>query len=279
MNSQRELDLVVLDGPTADAVLALPGGDEWTVRRWASVEVFRDHVEGADRRARHRLAVAAADSASLDVPTLRNLQVAPQRIDVLVVLARATGDDLNTLYRQGLGRIEVLPLPPQRIDILLNDRSYLAMLFPGDLQGTRRETHEYRLPTRAEAVPGLVRSLCERCDAMGHPNEFVRSQLPLVVDEVLTNAMKHGNGWDASLDVEVVAVLTPASVEIVVRDQGRGFQREAVRDPLDAENRAREGGRGLFLMESIMDDVQYADGGRTVVLSKRLAADPALSRV
>ena len=77
--------------------------------------------------------------------------------------------------------------------------------------------------------------------------------------------------------------LRPEGFELVVSDEGEGFDRQQVRDPLAAENRARAGGRGLFLMERLMDEVRYEDGGSTIVLRKgdasRLRTAPAGDRI
>jgi CheY-like chemotaxis protein len=55
----------------------------------------------------------------------------------------------------------------------------------------------------------------------------------------------------------------------VVRDEGPGFNPSDVPDPTDPANLERESGRGLLLMRSFMDEVQYAPGGNQVTLVKR----------
>ncbi|HKK70861.1 MAG TPA: ATP-binding protein [Candidatus Krumholzibacteria bacterium] len=272
----HHLDLLVLDRTAAAAVLALPGAVDWTVREWESLEAFVDFVESTECDQSFRLAVAAHDASVLDVQRLRALQLSPRRIDVFLAITAIEPQRHRELLQQGIGRVESLPLAPHRLEVMFHDRCHLAALFPGEVRGLRRETVEFEVPATTSAIPGVVRSVCERADAMGHPNDFVRSQLPLVVDEALTNAMKHGNGWDASTAVEFRAALTPTAIELEVRDRGRGFDRSDVRDPLHADNRSREGGRGLFLMESIMDSVQYHDGGRTIVLQKDLVPSAPL---
>ncbi len=273
----RHLDLLVLDRRAAEAVLGLPGAADWSVREWKSLTAFVDFVEREDVDRPIRLAVAAGRGGDVDVDRMRALQLAPRRIDVLLVVAELETERHRELLQQGIGRVECLPLAPHPLDVMFQDRCHLAALFPGEVRGLRREMVEFEVPVTTSAIPGVVRSVCERADAMGHPNDFVRSQLPLVVDEALTNAMKHGNDWDETTTVEFRATLTPGAIELEIRDRGRGFDRSAVRDPLHEDNRGREGGRGLFLMESIMDSVQYRDGGRTIVLQKNLTSAVPLS--
>lgn len=264
------LDLVELDAGVSSAVRALPHADRWRWRYWSSLEDFAVHLDGENETAGVSLIVACDVPASLDARLLRALQARPRRVEVVVVARDFDATDMKRLLGQGVSNLERLPLPPFAPDVLLRERRHLAALFPGPVRGRRRETLEFDLPSEREAVPPLVRTLCERCESLGHPHEWVRSQLPLVVDEAVTNAMGHGNGWDATRTVRVVAVLTHDHVELVVRDDGAGFDRSSVADPLSDENRRREGGRGLFLMESVMDEVEYVDGGRAVVLRKRV---------
>lgn len=274
---RAEIDLVVLDAETAEAVLRLPGAEARGVRRWSDVASLVD-ADPFEPGTRARVVVAAATVADVDTERLRALHVGSRCVDALVVVARMDEEDHATLLKAGIGRIERLPLPPCPLDVLFADRGYFAALFPGELHGTRRERVDLTLESRVENVGAVVRILCERCDELGHPNDFVHAQLPLVVDEAVTNAMEHGNDWDVARKVHVVADLTPDSVEIRVSDEGGGFARASVADPLSDGRRERVGGRGLFLMESLMDDVVYRDGGRTVVLRRRLdAATPQLA--
>jgi anti-sigma regulatory factor (Ser/Thr protein kinase) len=58
-------------------------------------------------------------------------------------------------------------------------------------------------------------------------------------------------------------------VVITVRDPGTGFDPQAVPNPLDPANIFKPSGRGIFLINGLMDDVQYADGGRELQMRKR----------
>ena len=268
--AHHTLHLVDLDAEAAGAVLGLPGADGWDVRRWSDLASLVAFVRDEASPPRLYVAVAVASSDEVDVAELRAIAMSARRVDLLVVIRSLAADAHRDLIKCGIGRVEGLPLVPHRLEVMFSDRAYFGSLFPGELRGQRHERLTFRLASCTENVPALVRLLCERCDELGHPNDFVRSQLPLVVDEALTNAMKHGNGWDAARPVRVTAELSPETVEIVVTDEGEGFVRGDVHDPLRADRRGRAGGRGIFLMESLMDEVRYEDGGRTVVLRKRV---------
>ena len=57
-------------------------------------------------------------------------------------------------------------------------------------------------------------------------------------------------------------------VLIVVRDPGPGFDLTAVPDPMSAKNKLKSSGRGIFLINELMDEVRYEDGGREIRMRK-----------
>jgi serine/threonine-protein kinase RsbW len=120
-----------------------------------------------------------------------------------------------------------------------------------------------------ELVQAVVDDLLCRLEL----GEEDRHWFGLAVREAVANAIKHGNGGDASKQVEVEVRLDGEAVEVAVRDEGKGFDPGAVADPLAPENLLRPGGRGIFYMRSLMDRVEYhfgAGGGTEVVLRKRI---------
>jgi serine/threonine-protein kinase RsbW len=70
-----------------------------------------------------------------------------------------------------------------------------------------------------------------------------------------------------------VAIDQTGQVTVVVRDPGAGFDAANVPDPLDPANVMKPGGRGVFLINRLMDDVSFADGGREVQMRKRRSTD------
>lgn len=90
----------------------------------------------------------------------------------------------------------------------------------------------------------------------------------LAVEEGLVNAVKHGNREDPAKAVHVRYHAAPEQFLIEIQDEGRGFDPDAVPDPLAPGNLERPGGRGVFLMRHYMSWVQYNEAGNRVVLCK-----------
>ena len=96
--------------------------------------------------------------------------------------------------------------------------------------------------------------------------------IELALQEAVANGIRHGCRGDASKQVQCsVTIDADGEVLIVVRDPGHGFDPARVANPLAPENMLKPSGRGIFLINGLMDDVQYADGGRELQMKKRKA--------
>lgn len=93
--------------------------------------------------------------------------------------------------------------------------------------------------------------------------------IKLALEEVLVNAIKHGNKYDVSKSVRVDHEINEHRVVLTITDEGKGFRPAAVPDPTADENLEKPCGRGLMLMRSFMDEVSYNDRGNQVRLIKR----------
>lgn len=99
----------------------------------------------------------------------------------------------------------------------------------------------------------------------GRANETHRAKL--LINEVVVNAAKHGNRFDASKEVQIDISVCDHRVDIRVEDEGEGFDPDGVPDPRAEENLHREHGRGLHLIKSLADEVCFERGGRRVCVA------------
>ena len=124
----------------------------------------------------------------------------------------------------------------------------------------------------------IVQVLSDRMSAVAGLDEDSTHWVSVAVRESVINAIKHGNREDHAKHVTVEFTLTPRATpdHFVVRvlDEGRGFDPEAIANPLDPENVLKSSGRGIFFMRSFMDDVaieRRPEGGMSVRMRKKLA--------
>jgi len=93
--------------------------------------------------------------------------------------------------------------------------------------------------------------------------------IKIALEEALVNAIKHGNKLDPRKQVRIEASITPKQTEICIEDEGPGFDRSLVPDPLSEENLEKSSGRGILLIESYMSQVSWDHGGRRVRMVKK----------
>jgi serine/threonine-protein kinase RsbW len=122
------------------------------------------------------------------------------------------------------------------------------------------------------AISGVVDGVMQIAREMrcAEGNEF---QIELALREALANAIVHGCNNDPSKKVECCVACTESSdVVILVRDPGEGFIPSAVPNPLAAENIHSTHGRGIYLINQLMDEVSFERNGAEIRMRKAAAA-------
>lgn len=95
------------------------------------------------------------------------------------------------------------------------------------------------------------------------------TDLAVALAEALSNAAVHGHRLDPHRTVGVAVSVSPGCVVVEVSDSGHGFDSLGVSDPLAPERQLATGGRGIFLMRQLVDEVSYNAAGNSVRLTVR----------
>jgi serine/threonine-protein kinase RsbW len=111
-------------------------------------------------------------------------------------------------------------------------------------------------------VETFVKRLVERLglDVNLYPNILIS------LTEAVNNAMVHGNRLDDQKKIVVSFHEKRNEIRFVISDEGSGFDPVEVPDPTSDERIESEGGRGVFLMKQLTDEIHFLDQGRTVQL-------------
>jgi len=123
------------------------------------------------------------------------------------------------------------------------------------------------IESKAVAVEGLCRQLLAEAAGNNFNGDDIFA-IHLALEEALLNAVQHGNKTDAGKQISIECLITPEKFDISITDQGTGFNPEAVPDPRSEENLYKSWGRGLLLMRSYMDVVEYNETGNSVHMIK-----------
>ena len=130
------------------------------------------------------------------------------------------------------------------------------------------------IPASPNAINGVVDGAMQIVRQMkcAEGNEY---QVELALREALANAIVHGCDNDPGKKVECCVACTESSdVVIVVRDPGAGFVPGAVPNPLAAENLNSGHGRGIYLINQLMDEVSFARNGAEIRMRKAAVPSP-----
>jgi len=88
--------------------------------------------------------------------------------------------------------------------------------------------------------------------------------------EAANNAILHGNKLDENKDVNIEFRWDENKLELVVTDQGKGFNYKDIPDPTAPGNVEKVNGRGVFLMEKLSDGINFMENGSKVSLTFNL---------
>jgi CheY-like chemotaxis protein/anti-sigma regulatory factor (Ser/Thr protein kinase) len=161
------------------------------------------------------------------------------------------------------------------------------------LECSTEMNHSFVLKTDYTLVPPLVMYVQETSTRLGLCSESDSLQVGIAMEEVLSNAVYHGNleidsqmrekhftEYRALIEersarspyrdrcVYVDLRFQPTRAEFVVRDEGAGFDVAAITSAPDLPDVNKLSGRGLFLVRTFMDEVTFNDVGNVVTMVK-----------
>lgn len=156
------------------------------------------------------------------------------------------------------------------------------------------EGNDWVLPSDPQVLEQVRNEFASRLETAGLPNSTI-GKLLIGFDEAVTNAIERGNlgvpgkrkGDPPDKHSQLIAQalqsdqarrrayihldITPQEVIVTVRDEGNGFDVARLANPTAEEELAQlhEGGRGVFLMRELYDEVNYNERGNEVMLRHR----------
>jgi serine/threonine-protein kinase RsbW len=119
--------------------------------------------------------------------------------------------------------------------------------------------------------PAEARVVQEDIERQLRQNQFSDKEIfciKLALEEALVNAIKHGNCFDRTKKVHIAYSVHPERFDVMIRDEGTGFNPEDVPDPTAVENLERPCGRGLMLMRHYMNEVAFSPDGNSVAMTR-----------
>ena len=125
-------------------------------------------------------------------------------------------------------------------------------------------TFELTIPSKLEELEA-VQNLIGEATVAFELSEDIAYWMELTISESMINAIRHGNQSDPTKDAYLSISFDGEHVEIIVEDEGEGFELDELADPTQAENLLKPCGRGILIIRSFMDEVKLTarEGGGT----------------
>ena len=138
---------------------------------------------------------------------------------------------------------------------------------------------EVRIPAKPQFVSVIRLTVSGLANRIGFGYDEIED-LKIAASEAITNVVHHAYETEDEGEIVIGCALFKEKIEIMVADYGNSFNFEEIKlkiGPYHQEESIvglREGGLGLYLMETLMDEVMINnDGGVTVFMTKYVARE------
>jgi serine/threonine-protein kinase RsbW len=122
------------------------------------------------------------------------------------------------------------------------------------------------IPSLIENIK-IIESFIDNARENFEINDDIYGNIMISVTECISNAIIHGNQHDKSKLVHLELFMEDELLRFVIEDEGPGFDLNELKDPTEPENIEKTGGRGIFLIKHLTDEVKFEEEGRKTVLS------------
>jgi serine/threonine-protein kinase RsbW len=126
-------------------------------------------------------------------------------------------------------------------------KSEKLLVFPSELENISR-----------------VEKLIDEISSSHNLSSEIYGKISVAIIEAVNNAILHGNQLDINKKVKIEYNIDDESISFIVGDEGTGFDFSNIPDPTLPENLEKTHGRGIFLMNHLADDIEFAKNGAIV---------------
>ncbi len=123
-----------------------------------------------------------------------------------------------------------------------------------------------QIPSLADNIR-IIESFIDNAKEKFKLNDDIYGNIMISVTESVNNAIKHGNRNEKAKNVSISLMLDDSQLKFRVADEGNGFDYHNLPDPTAPENIEKPGGRGIFLMKHLADEVVFSNNGSVVELT------------
>lgn len=128
------------------------------------------------------------------------------------------------------------------------------------------DTIRIEIPSLAENIR-MIESFIDNAKETFQLEDDIYGNIMIAVTEAVNNAIKHGNKSNKEKNVVLSLKIEDKILKFHIKDEGEGFDYDNLPDPTAPENLSKPGGRGIFLMKHLSDEVAFHNKGSIVELN------------
>ncbi len=122
------------------------------------------------------------------------------------------------------------------------------------------------IPSLIENIT-IIESFIDNAKERFHINDDIYGNIMISVTECVSNAIIHGNKQNSKKTVNIELKFLDNQIKFIIQDQGEGYDFQHLEDPTSPENLEKSGGRGVFIMKHLCDEIEFEDEGRKTILT------------
>lgn len=122
------------------------------------------------------------------------------------------------------------------------------------------------IPSLIENIT-IVESFIDNAKEKFQINDDIYGNIMISVTECVNNAIIHGNKSNKNSLVKLELLFFDNQIKFIVEDEGNGFDHQQLNDPTALENLEKAGGRGVFIMRHLSDEVEFENEGSKITLT------------
>jgi CheY-like chemotaxis protein len=199
------------------------------------------------RKLNHRIPIAVISGYG----DIKNATFALTRGAFNFITKPFTLKDVENIIRKGL-RLRELSLGTDRL-----------------LKNIRNRT-ELTIPSYTHLIPSATFYILKECQWRGIDNENVLNNISVCTDEILTNALIHGNKGNPDKNISVILQFNPEKFTLTIQDEGDGFDVSTFSQQLMANQLEIPTKRGLFIVKYLTDEISFNNKGNEITATMYL---------
>ncbi len=123
------------------------------------------------------------------------------------------------------------------------------------------------IENKSSQAEGVIAKVLSKMEALKFSKDDIFA-VHLGLEEAFINCLRHGNKSDPAKKITIEYQIKPDKAVVSLTDEGEGFNPNSIPDPTQGSNIYKTGGRGLFLIRSFMDKVNFNKKGNCICMTK-----------